>query len=72
MSFFNMYALCMLITSCYVAIDLADNEKNYSHYKARDKLFAISILGLFWPVLFVGVVVGFLYSAIKSLNGGVK
>jgi hypothetical protein len=72
MSFYTMYALCAVITCCYVAIDLSENTNDYSQYKARDKLFAISILGLFWPVLFVGVVVGFLYSAIKSLNGGVK
>lgn len=72
MSFYTMYALCVLITTCYVAIDLSENTKDYSQYKARDKLFAISVLGLFWPVLFVGVVVGFIFSFLKSLIGGVK
>jgi hypothetical protein len=72
MSFYTMYALCAVITCCYVAVDLSENTNDYSRYRARDKLLAILVLGLFWPVLFIGILVGFIFSFLKSLIGGVK
>jgi nitrate reductase NapE component len=72
MSFFAMYALCVLITCFYVTIDMRQKEEDYLQHRATDKLFAILVLSLFWPVLFVTTVAGFIIGFIKSLIGGIK
>ena len=72
MSFFNMYALCMLITSCYILVNMDEHLENPSQHGVIDRLLPALIYGLLWPVLFVVVVVGFLSGFLKTLIGGSK
>ena len=72
MTLFSMYALCMLITTCYVLIHIEERLENPSEHETIDKLLVALIYGLLWPMLLLVVVVGFLSGFLKALIGGSK